>query len=80
MAELKPCPFCGGEAKMICLSSVNDTDGISKIFQIVCDHCDTKQDAFKISAIIRNNGTFEFDNTGKVKAIEKWNRRVNDNG
>lgn len=78
MTELKPCPFCGGEAKMLCLLSVNNSKEISKIFQIVCNHCNTKQDTFKMSASILNDGTCEFDNSEANQAVERWNRRAND--
>lgn len=79
MDNLKPCPFCGGEAQIICTSSVN-ADCLSKIFVIRCRKCGLRApEPFRIYARIENNGMCEFDDTGKKAAIEFWNRRA-DNG
>lgn len=79
MDELKPCPFCGGEAQIECTSAVN-ADCLSKIFVIRCQKCGLRSpEPFRIFARIENNGECEFDDTQKIAAIEFWNRRA-DNG
>lgn len=62
MSELKPCPFCGGEAVLKILS----TDGIAMMPKIMWHKVMCK----KCEAIIAC--------TYAEEAIEKWNRRVND--
>lgn len=75
--ELKNCPFCGGEAQTECLSTVNNTDGLSKVFVIRCRKCGLRApEPFRIYARIENNGMCEFDDTQKIAAIEFWNRRA----
>ena len=56
MTELKPCPFCGGEA--------NVEEAYMNIFVVACSGCSV------ITAIYNN----------AEKAIEAWNRRVEQNG
>lgn len=35
--ELKPCPFCGGEA------NIDQGNGIFKVFYVFCTKCKTRQ-------------------------------------
>lgn len=69
--ELKPCPFCGNKnIKIYPLGYKND--GLMKKvigrFEFVCEDCCTS----------RAIGEFGKDNEeSKFKAIETWNRRVN---
>lgn len=58
MNELKPCPFCGGEARVI--PQPNYTDNRCKYF-VTCTNCGIE--------------TPRTARTGE-KAIEAWNRRV----
>lgn len=64
MSELKPCPFCGGEAEMH--YGVISEDNTPHWYDASCK--DEK---------CRGYATVCFSNT-KEKAIEAWNRRVND--
>jgi len=76
MEKLKPCPFCGGEAQIECTSTAN-ADCLSKIFVIRCTKCELRAPKpFRIYARIENDGTFEFDGTQKIAAVEFWNRRA----
>ena len=60
MAELKPCPFCGGEARLI-EESISMWSRIPHDFAVVCKNC---------HASIRQYFRTE------AEAIEAWNRRV----
>lgn len=64
MNELKPCPFCGGEAGIHFHSELNEyyISEIDAVY-IYCKHCDATTGPF----------------LKKEVAIEAWNRRV-DNG
>ena len=64
MAELKPCPFCGGRADVsIDSEPVVDMDGRRWAYTVVCNKC------CATSGLIYR----------PEKAVEAWNRRV-DNG
>lgn len=66
MAELKPCPFCGGEAKIVDQSS-RRTDGSSfggKWKYIRCTKCAYKSELY-----------FWDD---RKTMIDDWNRRADD--
>ena len=79
MTELKPCPFCGGEAKATCMSTVNEHEMLSKIFKIKCTKCEIEYaKPFRIYARINNDGICTFDKSEKDAVIEAWNRRVTD--
>ena len=58
--KLKPCPFCGGEGKLI-------TSGFNDCYSLVkCKQCGAESKPFKISK----------EYCSDEKAAEAWNRRV----
>ena len=61
MANLKPCPFCGGEGRLDhtgCGSSIGS--------RVVCLQCFCKTNNFRISV----------SESSDKRAIEAWNTRV----
>ena len=60
MIELKPCPFCGGEA-IIRRTSVSNWLGEPRDFTVVCRECDASVRKFYPK---------------EKEAIEAWNRRA----
>ena len=62
MIELKPCPFCGGKALLS-----HDHAGIGASY-IRCEKCGLESIRFLKS----------FEIASDDKAVEFWNRRVND--
>lgn len=63
MPELKPCPFCGGKAKLH--HKYEMMTGYSYIY---CTRCRTETEKFAQSC----------SHSSDEKAIEAWNRRVSD--
>ena len=70
MTELKPCPFCGGEAETI---SFRFEDG-TELWQVRCKtrpyDVEDKKRSYTADSFI------SFD--AEAEAIEAWNRRTND--
>lgn len=77
--KLKNCPFCGGDARMVCTSTVHESELLSKIFIITCGKCGVRSpNPFRIFVRIGNDGASMYDDSERDKAIEAWNRRTND--
>lgn len=64
MAELKPCPFCGGEPT---IRALDETANYEAINYILClnDNCSVKP------MMMKTDSTLE-------EAIEAWNRRASE--
>ena len=69
MAELKPCPFCGGEAKI----QTSISSSIPKCATAIC-YCESCGSSTQWFRDFDGDGTFMFE------AIEAWNGRVEQNG
>lgn len=79
MSELKPCPFCGGEAELIegCYSEDGRGD---RAWIVRCKSCDVRKfqhaDWCKCNPYHKPYGECEAAMRNAV--IEAWNRRAND--
>lgn len=62
VAELKPCPFCGGEAETDCILLDYHCSGVH------CNNC---------GVYVFDRDSYGFDYDSEI-AIEKWNRRTNE--
>ena len=60
MAELKPCPFCGGEAEITEFDPFNGYQGSMNMYSVHCKKCGAE--------IVRNQN--------KDYAVDAWNRRA----
>lgn len=85
MNNLKPCPFCGGEAKMLMTSyiSIKPTGGeelLGRMVDIKCGSCGARsgdRNRYRVLAQIDDNGNVTYKEDGRGKAAEEWNRRWN---
>lgn len=67
MEELKPCPFCGGKAKLHATTT-----------RTYPNHCKHYCYCEKCYATGQSFSDFEDDGSSVFKAVEAWNRRVSD--
>lgn len=71
MTELKPCPFCGGEAYLE-RSHRAFIDGKStKVALVRCKKCNARTERF----CLKNFGRTSHSVEAEILAIEAWNRR-----
>lgn len=80
MDNLKPCPFCGGEAEFRLIRTDNGNSTLEFQFRISCKVC--RMGNYSVVNRVRINfnsdGKLYFDTDERERAIEAWNRRVND--
>ena len=65
--ELKPCPFCGGQAELVTGYQEHILFYDTKYVYVRCKNCKAETDSVNLSAYY----------SAKDKAIENWNRREN---
>lgn len=70
-AELKPCPFCGGQAKSR-RETLDERYAYADVVEVQCNACDAS-----VSATGDTSKPGYADNsTTEKRAIAKWNSRV----
>ena len=67
--ELKPCPFCGGDAKI--MNYIRNTLPLSLCACVRCKNCSCTSKEF-------SQMRSENDIAYIFKAVAEWNRRTND--
>ena len=78
MTELKPCPFCGGGARIRKMSEGWKHGHIIDSFTVECTECGANLPPFESDIWIGNSGSVHIDTNGYEDAIEAWNRRASD--
>lgn len=81
--KLKPCPFCGGKAKIHSESSFSSHDNYKIWVYAKCPKCNISTKAFdsytmKWSPYIAEIERKEAIKIPRAKAIEVWNKRSDD--
>ena len=82
MPELKPCPFCGGEAEIKCNSygtqKNEEIDRFARYFSIRCTKCRCELPRqFQVTFDYSLDTGVRANESDLLKGIEAWNRRVN---
>lgn len=79
MIELKPCPFCGSDAEIFTISYGYEEHRLKQHYRIRCPQCGISHEtAFRVDVVYSiENGAVVYDSE-LINAIEKWNRRANE--
>ena len=78
MIELKPCPFCGGNARVKRMSCEWKNAHIADEFVVKCTECGARLPSFRSDIWTDDAGVVHIDANGAVDAMEAWNRRASD--
>ena len=81
MAELLPCPFCGGKAHFITISNNSSRDDVGFSYIIECSKCKCTpiQKAKEMKIWLDKNGEAKMTEASAVvrqKMIDEWNTRT----
>ena len=76
-SKLKPCPFCGGEARIMHDDPMGARERIRVFWEVCCTRCLTHK-GYDAEYEITNDGIFIVKEDGRAKAIRAWNRRAGD--
>lgn len=76
MDELKPCPFCGGQAEFVTNTiGYQNCDGIIG-FSIRCKKCKTEYPKqYEITISLGSKGQIETGIDQRKQAVSDWNKR-----
>ena len=72
MAKLKPCPFCGGKPYLETNHRAFIKAKTTKVAFVRCRNCEARTQRFELEAF----GCTSRSSAANEKAIEAWNRRV----
>ena len=81
MEELKPCPFCGGEAEFTTVSNNSTHIGVGCSYIIACSKCKCTpiQKSQNLNVFLDKNGELkitEVSVVNKRNMINEWNTRT----
>lgn len=76
--QLKPCPFCGGEAKVVSGTTHLPFSEEINYFKVTCTKCGATPYFSKEDNLYYKDNYKEIEEKLIQEVIEMWNRRVND--
>ena len=78
MTNLKPCPFCGGEANFFLTASGKAEDLLGCLFGICCKKCGIMlaKKNYKVEVEFSEYGAVKTVTDERAAAIETWNLRT----
>ena len=74
--ELKPCPFCGGKARLFVAFYENARSKLSNAYRVNCINCGVTTNAYKSDIRQEDDGTVAINKNGAEMAAEAWNKRA----
>lgn len=78
MENLRPCPFCGGEAKLVRKEygwMAKSTPMICDLWLVRCQSCDCSTNSYRDEIYRSNDGELVVGQDGVAKAVAAWNNR-----
>lgn len=76
MENMKPCPFCGGEAIVTSRDqAVEDSGAFSEIYAVACRSCGARPGGCFRGKFYRKDGEFFIVKDGYADAVAAWNQR-----
>ena len=74
--ELKPCPFCGGQAEFVSYTGGYKDNGMLIVFNIRCNKCKAEYPkSYGLRISLGLNGQIETDEDQRKQALSDWNKR-----
>lgn len=75
--ELKPCPFCGGEAEIKQVNlGLNDENAFIDSWLVECSQCKARTQWYGGEFTRDTDGSVRFLKNGRNEAVNDWNRRT----
>jgi Lar family restriction alleviation protein len=75
--QLKPCPFCGGEAKVVSSTTQLPFSEEINYFEVTCTKCGITPYFSKEDNLYYKKNHKEIEEKLIQEVIEMWNRRIN---
>ena len=75
MAELKPCPFCGGKAFYHTVSIFSGHNDVGYYFSIKCEACGIEYPTRGAISISMYRGEITYTKDDRKELAAKWNTR-----